>query len=26
VEHCTRLVEDLHGLLDSITGTGEARP
>ncbi|HMC63417.1 MAG TPA: response regulator [Gemmataceae bacterium] len=26
VRHCIRLVEDVHSLLDSTTGTGEARP
>jgi DNA-binding NarL/FixJ family response regulator len=26
VQHCTRLVENLRSLLDTVTGTGEARP
>jgi ActR/RegA family two-component response regulator len=26
VQHCIRLVENVRGLLDGITGTGEARP
>jgi hypothetical protein len=26
VEHCIRLVDNVRGLLDAVTGTGEARP
>src|SRR5262249_28021400 len=26
VEHCVRLVDNVRGLLDAVTGTGEARP